>query len=545
MWHRPVQAPVRQPAGVLLLSLSLLGALLVVAPAARGQEDPELEGAGPPVDLPPEPSADARTDRAPTDAVADTMAGLVGGPESPVRLGDRVVFSLRVGHGQVSADERARSASAALERLRDAGSSPSFRFEVSREVAVVYGGAAPILQLYPEDAVAAGDSSLRIHAASVTAKIADAFRWEGRRQVITSTLLSISLLLVSGLIALWLVRKATYIIDRGRRWLKEHPQRVPALRVASLELVRPASVRTGLSVALGLARFLTQIGILYGWLLLALSLFDATRGYGERLTGYVLTPLGALVGRIGLAIPIALVATLALVAVLILLRFIRLFFASVASGETYLTLVPPDVAVATGVLVRVGIVVVVLLLASPLITGNDDGSLSRAGLAALVAVAVACTPVLACVAAGMPVVYGRRLQPGDYVELGRRSGQVKSVDLLDVKLVDEIGCEVRVPHLAQLFQPTRVLGRVPLSTLTVTVDPRHKQSEVRALLLERARRFGPSSSVLLEQLDGRGAVYRITAPTSLVPGEDLACAIADALTESGVRLAGGDAYPRG
>jgi small-conductance mechanosensitive channel len=489
-------------------------------------------------------TVDARADVAPADAVvADAAAAAAPlGPELPVRLGDKVVFTIRASHGKTSADERARAASAALERLRDAsgGDGVSFRFEVASGVAVVYGGSAPILQLYPDDATAAGDSSLHVHAASVTDRIADAFRGERRRKATISTALSLSLLVLSGLLVLWLVRKATYLIDRGRRWLKDNPQRVPAFRVLSLELVRPASVHRGTTVALTLARVLTQVGFVYGWILLALSLFDTTRGYGERLTGYVLSPLAALIGRIGIAIPIALVATVALIAVLILLRFVRLFFVSVAQGDTPLSLVPPDVAIATGVLVRAGIVVVVLLLASPLITGNDDGSLSRAGLGALLAVAVACTPVLACVAAGMPVVYGRRLQPGDHVEIGARGGVVRTVDLLDVKLVDEAGCEVRVPHLLGLFQSTRVLGKAPLGTVTVCIDPRARQSEVRALLLERARRFGGAATVTLEQLDARAARYRITAPVDAAAGEDLACAIADTLSERGVKLAGGD-----
>jgi hypothetical protein len=134
------------------------------------------------------------------------------------------------------------------------------------------------------------------------------------------------------------------------------------------------------------------------------------------------------------------------------------------------------------------------------------------------------------------VVYGRRLRPGDHVEIGRRAGLVRAVDLLDIKLVDDEGCEVRVPHVLALFQPTRVFGRTPLATVTVCVDPRARQAEVRTFLLERARAFGPSASVTLEQLDARGAFYRITAPAS--PTEDLACAIADTLRERGVQLGG-------
>ena len=518
-----------------IATLAALGACLSIA-TAFGQgpaQDVVAVHADAPSDLP----ADAAPEAALPDVGAAAVPSVANG-EAPVQLGDRTVFSIRVGHGKTSADERARSASAALERLRDAGQVPTFRFEVSAGVAVVYGGAAPILQLYPEDAVAAGDSSLRVHAASVIEKIADAFRGENRRQAIISTVLSLSLLVISGLFALWLLRKAVYYIDRARLWVKDHPQRVPALRVLSLDLIRASAVHKGTVVALGMARVLTQIGIVYGWLMLGLSLFDATRGYGQRLTGYVLTPIATLVGRVGSAIPIALVATVALMALLILLRFVRLFFVSVAQGETFLSLVPPDVAVATGVLVRAGIVVVVLLLASPLITGNDDGALSRAGLAAIVALAIATTPVLACVAAGMPVVYGRRLQPGNHVEIGQRSGKVRSLDLLDIKLVDEIGCEVRVPHLAGLFQTTRILGPAPLASFIVCIDPRARQSEVRALLLERARRFNASATVVLDRLDARGARYRITAPVSEL-GEDFACALADTLTEHGVRLADG------
>jgi small-conductance mechanosensitive channel len=452
-----------------------------------------------------------------------------------VRLRDRVVFSLRP-HGPSAAAARARSAGAVLERLSEAGEAPGFRFELQGEVAVIFGGATPILQLYREDAAAAGDATLSVHAASVTEKIAEAVRGERRRKAIASLVFSLSLLVFSGLIALLLVRKAIELYDRGRRWLKDHREQVPALRVASVDLVRPMTVRASVGFALGLARLLTQIGIFYSWLLFALSLFEATRGYGARLTGFVLAPITSLVGRIGSSIPMFLVAGLWLVAVLILLRFVRIFFASVAREETTLRLVPPDVAEATGLLIRAAIIVVALLLASPLITGSEDGSLSRAGLAALVAIALAAAPVLACVAAGIPVIFGRRLRTGDHVEVGRRTGRIRSIDLLDVKLVDEQGCEVRVPHLWGLFQPGRVVGPAPLESFTISVDPTARQAEVREILLGRARRIGPRVTVRLERLDGRGAHYRITAPANGV--EDLACAIADALKEHGVRLGG-------
>ena len=47
--------------------------------------------------------------------------------------------------------------------------------------------------------------------------------------------------------------------------------------------------------------------ILYAWLLFALSLFEATHGYSEKLTGFILSPISALATRIGGALPVAII----------------------------------------------------------------------------------------------------------------------------------------------------------------------------------------------------------------------------------------------
>src|SRR5262249_26242105 len=154
--------------------------------------------------------------------------------------------------------------------------------------------------------------------------------------------------------------------------------------------------------------------IFYAWVLIALSLFDATRGYSERLTGFVLAPVSALMGRVASALPLLVIAFVTILAVGVSLRFVRLFFGSVARGETTVGWMPRDLAEPTSILVRAGIVVVTLVVAAPLITGADDGTLSRAGVVALVAIGLAVTPLLICAAAGIAVVFGRRLRVGDF-----------------------------------------------------------------------------------------------------------------------------------
>ena len=136
-----------------------------------------------------------------------------------------------------------------------------------------------------------------------------------------------------------------------------------------------------------------------------------------------------------------------------------------------------------------------LVLAAPLITGTDDGALSRAGVVALVALGLACTPVLACAAAGVPVVFLRRLRLGDFVEAGGRSGVVREVTLLELVLEDEVGCEVRVPQLLGLWHPTRVVGSAAMVTIHVAVDP--------ASALPRSRR--PCPALRLRRASGHAS----------------------------------------
>jgi hypothetical protein len=182
-------------------------------------------------------------------------------------------------------------------------------------------------------------------------------------------------------------------------------------------------------------------------------------------------------------------------------------------------------------------VVVALLVAAPLITGNDDGALARAGIAALVALGFASSPVLASVAAGIPAVYGRRVRIGDYAEIGGRMGRVLSVSLLEVRLEDELGCHLRIPHLMSLVHSTKVLGPSPIATVDVVIDPLAPQSHVRSVLTAVARRFGTVVKVDLVRLDAEGAHYRVAARGhASISDSELSTGIADALGRENIAL---------
>jgi len=156
---------------------------------------------------------------------------------------------------------------------------------------------------------------------------------------------------------------------------------------------------------------------------------------------------------------------------------------------------------------------------------------------ALVALGLACTPVLACAAAGVPAVFTRRIKPGDFVEAGGRAGVVRDVTLLELVLEDSVGCEVRIPQLLGLWHPTRVLGGAPMVTIEITVDPKERPAKVEGALTGATGATCDRARVELLSIDADGARWRVSGITKRGSGAAaLADAVAQAIAEGGIAL---------
>jgi small-conductance mechanosensitive channel len=511
-----------------------------VAPSGSA---PSVAAPPPPAAAPsvaaPVPSARPALPPAAVAGVAPSASGSSSarGPlPGEVRVHEKIVVTLRAARAGNSAQDRAKAANNALEGLlaqnEDMGEA---RFEETQGTAVVYVGKTPIVTLGEEDVAASGEASLTVLAAQVTAKLGQAVSTERKRSAIATTVFSFSLLIFSALLAFLFLNRVSDVAAKLRARIGDSPEKVTALRLGKIEFISAGAARGALSIGLALGHRFIQIAIAYGWLIFALSLFEATRGYTERLTGMVVKPLYGLAARIGGALPLVVVAALALLAVSVLVRFVGLFFDSISRGDTRVGWLSRDLAPPTSVLARFGIVVISLVLASPLITGETDGVLSRVGLIALVAVALAATPLLASVIVGITVVFGRRMKRGDDVEVGGRKGKVLDVNLLEVRIEDDALAEVSVPHLLGLLHPTRVHRHARLATIDVVVDAGAAQDEVERALFAAARAHSSRGRVELVHLDGTGAHWRITS-ASMRHDVSLAKAVQDALAKLGVGL---------
>lgn len=448
----------------------------------------------PPSAAPPEPSA-------PAPAPAPSLAPPAISAEAEVRVGETLAFQIKASHAGQSAADRARDASKALKDAFDGSTPEDVHVEKSAEVAIVYLGSTPIVQLTAADASVAGDASLDVHADAVAAKIRKAIQTEKERTALASRIFSISLVIFFGLVVIYLIRRIGDFSERAQSWIEDNPERIPAIRIRTLTLLTPAAFRSAVAGTIAVAKWLGQFTIGYLWLLAALSLFEATRGYKDRLNAILLEPFVALTTRIASSLPITLVVAIAALVVAILFRVAGLFFESVRSGATPIDWIPPELARPTATLVRVALVITTLVFAGPVLTGHPDGALARAGFIGVITIGLASVPVVASCVVGLVVVYGRRYRVGEHVRVGDARGRVVDIGLADVTLEDDDGNETRVPHLVTLTRPIELLGAAPRVLARVTVNRSQVDDALLRRLSEALMRVGTDPRVEIEVVE--------------------------------------------
>jgi small-conductance mechanosensitive channel len=418
------------------------------------------------------------------------------------------VFTLTLGTAGKTAAQRARQASRALQAILDSKEEPNVRTVPQGDVIAVVAGDDPIIALTQADAEAAGEASLELYAAEVTAAVRRALQAERARSRVAHTVFSVSLVVFLGLLSLFAMRKLGELSDRARLWVSDHAATF-SLRFRRIELVPPAMVQSAAYVALSIGKRVAQLGLLYIWLVATLSLFEATRGATQRLTGWVITPASHLVTRLVTALPLLVVFVIAAAAVWVLLQFVTLYFSSIARGETKVAAIPPSLAPTVSILLRVGIVLAALLLGAPLATGDSDGALPRIGSLILLTLGLASTPLVACFVVGVWTVFARRMAVGDEVRIGDFEGRIDSVGLMETRLLGNAMESVAIPHLLLLRLAVARREGAPWIRVSLSLAPQTNPSKAKELLRQAALDIAPEVQVSLTAADGRGFDYDI------------------------------------
>ena len=117
------------------------------------------------------------------------------------------------------------------------------RVEQKDDLAIVYGGATPIIALAPADAALAGEASLAIHATAVAAKIRAALADEHTRGRVARGVFSFSLVVLSALLLFLMLGRLQALLSRARAFMRLHPERLSRCASAGIDVVRPKPAR--------------------------------------------------------------------------------------------------------------------------------------------------------------------------------------------------------------------------------------------------------------------------------------------------------------
>jgi small-conductance mechanosensitive channel len=429
-----------------------------------------------------------------------------------VKLHDTQVFRLWVDRPWRTAPERARDAALALERAFDAGWNES-RIDVHGDARVIFVGDVPVVELYEADAHAVRSASLDVYAANVAARVREALQIERRRSDIARTVFSISLVVFFAFVALVSSRRLADLANRARDVIIEHPERITPIRFNKVEVIGAESLRALLLAAVVIGRWVLLVGLVYVWLALSLSRFESTRPYTDKLNQALLEPLSALAQRSLGALPVVILLFVLSAVVFVAVRIVELFFKG-KHARDYVIWVPRDLIGAVSSLIRLGLVLLAVIFAGPIVSGDPQGVLARLGTGVLLGLALALTPLFCSAACGSVLIFTRRLQVGRQIEVGDVSGRIVNIRLLDTVLRDSDGTEVRVPHLRTLVTPLRVLivdrRRVVELTVTTQVEPRAVIELLRSAASEAST--ADENQVELIDIDADAAVYRVTVP---------------------------------
>jgi hypothetical protein len=134
-------------------------------------------------------------------------------------------------------------------------------------------------------------------------------------------------------------------------------------------------------------------------------------------------------------------------------------------------------------------------------------------------------------------VFGRKLRVGDRAGVGGREGRVTALTMMEVKLEDDEGSAVHVPHLVTLWHPTRVAGSASLVWIELSVAAATDLAVALDLVRRTAATIGSRVRADVVGVDADGAHLRVAvAPQRGSDRNALWIALTGALRREGIEL---------
>jgi small-conductance mechanosensitive channel len=345
-------------------------------------------------------------------------------PGSPVVLGGKPLFYLRVKPKTQSTEQRAQLFS---ERIKALAQDPTFKPQTiavqdSELSSDIMAGDQLIMPVWAFEAKVEGKSApelARDYAEKIRQAIAT-YQREHSFQALAfaalKTLVALVVLVLLFLILLQVVRRINRAI-----WAT---QRIRAIKFGNFEFFTAERLKAILVGIVKIFRFLVAIFLFFTLLHLALSFFPWTHKYAVKLYESLLGALEVIGGAIWDQIPAITFLIVLLLIARYVLKTLRFIFAQVEAGTITLPGVDAEVAPITYKIIRILLIAFVAVIAYPFIPGSHSDAFKGISIFLGVLFSLGSTSAIANLIAGISLTYTRSFRVGDVIKVGDAMGVV-------------------------------------------------------------------------------------------------------------------------
>jgi len=320
-----------------------------------------------------------------------------------------------------------------------------------------------------------------------------------------------------------------------RRLQKRYESRIEekqaGLRVQQWEVFSTGGFQKSIRFVFRFLHILAVLLILDIYVTLVLRLFPASEPFSDRYFELVTFPIVALFRAIVGYIPDLLYIVVVSALTFFGLRFLHLFFRAIESGAVKIPGFYIDWADTTYKLIRLLVLAFLLIAIFPRLPGADDQAFKAVSIFIGALLTLGSTAAVGNAVSGVVLIYTRSFQVGDWIQVGKTTGEVAQRTVLVTRLRTAPNEVVTIPNGEVLrdhvvnFSPAARQGLLGVSidaTIGYDVDWR----TVEELLLKAAAatagvRQDPPPLVLHTSLGDFGVSYRLVVKTAGPPPLDL------------------------
>ena len=478
----------------------------------------------------------------------------VGASESPVRVLNREIFSVRSSLSGISAADRARRAVTRIkEQLEQPGPNKVTLVPDSIGILVQIDGETSFA-VTPGDVDLSHDETLQSRANAAKAALEIAINESRESRNVHFLLIAALKVALATLVVLVLIRLA--LLTRRKllaAMLSATQRHSERLQLGGVKLVRNERVAMAVRMGLNTVYRVFLFILVYNWLSFVLSCFPYTRIWGETLHTFLINLLASMSLAILHAVPGLVTAGVIFLLAKWVSNLLHGFFERVQIGQIQLTWLDADVVAPTRRIAKTLVWLFALAMAYPYLPGSDTEAFKGLSVLAGLMISLGASNLVGQAASGLILTYGRVYRKGEYVRIADSEGTVTEVGMFATRIRTGLGEELTIANSKIMEHTTTNYSRVVkgggfVLDTKVTIGYDTPWRQVEALLIEAAKRtegvvFDPKPLVFQTALSDWYPEYRLVCQA--IPAEPrpralilsaLHANIQDVFSEYGVQI---------